>query len=163
MWPRRLPRYAALLAENTHCHSTFTFALSVTVTYDLQSQNRCISCGQGHREFPIWNWKITTPAAKQKLPKIPVTENSFPHSKCYHFISDNGLWDCNKIYADTVDCCTALCYSRIDIPQKPNRYPIFNNQYRYQWGFEFWRENTEYRQLNTENSVGYVCTSVNYE
>jgi len=26
-------------------------------------------------------------------------------------------------------------YSRIDIPRKPNRYPIFNNQYRYR-GFD---------------------------
>jgi len=46
--------------------------------------------------------------------------------------------------ADTVKCYMALCYSRIDIPQKLNRYLVFNNQYWYRWGFEStWKcENT---------------------
>jgi len=38
----------------------------------------------------------------------------------------------------TPQCYTAyriICYSRIGIPQKLNRYSIFNNRYRY-WGFD---------------------------
>jgi len=72
-------------------------------------------------------------------------------------------------HADTVECYTTglygiICYSRISIYQKPNRYLIFNNQYRYR-SFNVGNPFTEKYRIPTiieyrKFSSFSVCTSV---
>jgi len=73
------------------------------------------------------------------------------------------------MYANIVEWYTTLlysiiCYSLIDIPQKPNLYLIFNNQYRYR-GFDVGIPFTEKYRLPTiieycKFTLFSICTAV---